>query len=314
MLWTRWKAKSARVVFSTFMPAGQRQQMASDDDQYDEYDATVRVPKGTRLSRSRETDGAHRGLTRDPDTKKLGHAEIFLKDEADSLSNEYPSYLPVSEEPSVPRVSERSILDEVIAYVVSYAINVAAAEAKPHVRRLWNDKALPAIKSARNKTSDKIARARRVDRQAAAAELATFVEAAPGDSSEEVAAVLEEDKPGMSSEEAQKHLVAALMAKALSDEAKALSDEAKAFSDEQIRTLINARVEDVDGFLTWNSSLEKLTPQEVEDLIHLMLETNPSFLEEFIKMFWRDRNVDGHSIPVTNEKIKEALRLTDGEI
>lgn len=280
--------------------------MASDDE-YDEYEATVRVPKGTHLSRSRETDGAHRGLTRDPDTKKLGHAEIFLKDEADSLSNEYAWYPPVSEEASVPRASEPSILAEVIADVVSHAIDVAAAEAKPHVKRLWNDKALPAIKSARNKTSNRIAKARMADRQADAAELATFVEAAPADSSEEVAAVLEEDKPSMSSEEAQKRLVAALMAKALSDEAKALSDE-------QIRMLLNARVEEVDGFLAWKSSLEKLTPQEVEDRIHLMLETNPSFLEEFVKMFWRDRNVDGQSVPVTNEKIKEALRLTDGEM
>ena len=111
----------------------------------------------------------------------------------------------------------------------------------------------------------------------------------------------------MSSEEAQKRLVAALMA-------KALSDEAKAFSDEQIRMLLNARVEDVDVFLAWKSSLEKLTPREVEDRIHLMLETNSSFIEEFVKMFWRDRNVDGQSVLVTNEKIREALRLTDGEM
>jgi hypothetical protein len=230
-----------------------------------------------------------------------------LKDEADSLSNEYAWYPPVSEEASVSRASEPSILAEVIAEVVSHAIDVAVAEAKPYVNRLWNDKALPAIKSARNKTSNRIAKARRADRQADAAELATFVEAAPADSSEEVAAALEEDKPSMSSEEAQKRLVAALMA-------RALSDEAKAFSDEQIRMLLNARVEDGDAFLAWKSSLEKLTPQEVEDRIHLMLETNPSFLEEFVKMFWGDRNLDGQSMPVTNEKIKEALRLTDGEM
>ena len=111
----------------------------------------------------------------------------------------------------------------------------------------------------------------------------------------------------MGSEEAQERLVAALMA-------KALSDAAKAFSDEQIRILLNAHVEDVDGFLARKSSLEKLTPREVEDRIHLTLDTNHSFLEEFTKMFWRDRNVDGQSVPVTNEKIKEALGLTDGEM
>lgn len=281
--------------------------MASDDE-YDEYDAKVRVPKGTHLSRSRETDGAHRGLTRDPDTKKLGHAEIFLKDKADSPSNEYARHPPVTEEASVPRASEPSILDQVIAAVVSHAIDVAVAEAKPHVKRLWNDKALPAIKSARDRTQNKIVKARRADRQADTAELATFVEVAPADSSEEVvAAVLEEDKPSMSSEEAQRRLVAAQVA-------KALSDEAKAFSDEQIRMLLNARVEDVDNFPACKGSLEELTPQEVEDRIHLMLETNPSLLEEFAKMFWRDRNVDGQSVMVANEKIKEALRPTNGEM
>ncbi len=239
--------------------------------------------------------------------RSWGMPRSFLKDEADSLSNEYAWYPPVSDEASVPQASEPSILAEVIAVVVSHAIEAAVAEAKPHVKKLWNDKAVPAIKSARNKTSSRIAKARGGDRQADAAELATFVEAAPADSSEEVAAVLEEDKLSMSSEEAQELLVAALMA-------KALSDEAKAFGDEQIRTLLNARVEDVDGFLAWKISPEKLTPQEVEDRIHLMLETNPSFLEDFVKMFWRDRNVDGQSVPVTNEEIKEALRLTDGEM
>ncbi|WP_327287874.1 hypothetical protein [Streptomyces sp. NBC_01198] len=52
-----------------------------DSSEYDEYDAIVRVPKGARLAQSRKTKDARRGLTRDPDTNELGHAEIFLTKE-----------------------------------------------------------------------------------------------------------------------------------------------------------------------------------------------------------------------------------------
>jgi hypothetical protein len=64
-----------------------------------EYDAIVRVPKGADLSQSRKTAGAHRGLTRDPDTNKLGHAEIFLKDEnwEDVLTESPPVFVNVND-------------------------------------------------------------------------------------------------------------------------------------------------------------------------------------------------------------------------
>jgi hypothetical protein len=52
-----------------------------DSSGYDEYEAIVRVRKGARLTRSRKTAGAHRGMTRDSDTNQVGQAEIFFKKE-----------------------------------------------------------------------------------------------------------------------------------------------------------------------------------------------------------------------------------------
>ncbi|TNM37666.1 DUF2510 domain-containing protein [Nocardioides albidus] len=49
---------------------------------YEEYDAKVRVPKGTKLDKSRKTTGAHRALARDSDGNLAGQAEILLQKKA----------------------------------------------------------------------------------------------------------------------------------------------------------------------------------------------------------------------------------------
>ncbi|GAB3502294.1 hypothetical protein [Phytohabitans suffuscus] len=62
------------------------------DNEYEYYNATIRVPKGTRISRSRKTDGAHAGNVHDRETKKLRSADIFLKDDADSPTSLLPVF------------------------------------------------------------------------------------------------------------------------------------------------------------------------------------------------------------------------------
>jgi hypothetical protein len=51
----------------------------------------------------------------------------------------------------------------------------------------------------------------------------------------------------------------------------------------------------------------------------LALEANPSLhdedaLTEFVKLFWRGRNVDRQYVPLRNEAINETPRPTDGEL
>lgn len=72
-------------------PAGRRCGM--DSSEYDEYEAIVRVRKGARFARSRKTECAHRGMTRDPDTNQVGQAEIFLKENEPDPVAAYPQGL-----------------------------------------------------------------------------------------------------------------------------------------------------------------------------------------------------------------------------
>ncbi len=99
----------------------------------------------------------------------------------------------------------------------------------------------------------------------------------------------------MSSTEAQQRLVAALVA--------------RAFSDEQMRMLLNAQIEDTDGPEVSQVSLERLTPREVEQHVNLVLEANPHLVQEFAKLLWGDRAVDGATVPLQSESVTEAPRL-----
>lgn len=61
---------------------------------YDEYDAKVRVPKGTTLDQSRKTSGAHRATARDADGNLVAQAELLLqKDPPKERSDSSPSRL-----------------------------------------------------------------------------------------------------------------------------------------------------------------------------------------------------------------------------
>jgi hypothetical protein len=55
---------------------------------------------------------------------------------------------------------------------------------------------------------------------------------------------------------------------------------AGAFKEEQLRILSNARIEDGEAVLEAQSTMEQLAPQQFADRIKLMLEANPSLLDE----------------------------------
>jgi hypothetical protein len=240
-------------------------------------------PAGTQHGRSRDDDGSSSSNLFVPGSKGVkAQAKIRDIDEDEgSLTGSEPVHIYVTD----ARAHEPSVVAEIAADVVSHLIDVAVAGAKPRVKRWWNEQALPAIKSTAESTRIKIARSRESGRHADTAELATSAAPAP-----------EENQVTMSSEEAQQRLVAALMA--------------RAFSDEQIRMLLSARIEDVDAFLAWKSSLEQFTSQELEAQITLMLEAHPSLLDEFVRMFWGNR-IGG--VPVRNEPGQRGYFLTDGE-
>ena len=104
----------------------------------------------------------------------------------------------------------------------------------------------------------------------------------------------------MSSEEAQRRLLAVLAA--------------AAFIAEQVRALSSARVERVPGVTELRNSIAKLTSQSVTDVANRILESKPELLTvqgsaEFGRAFGGGVVVDGRYQPLSNDNMKKALSL-----
>ncbi|MCX5316061.1 hypothetical protein [Streptomyces sp. NBC_00154] len=236
-----------------------------DSSEYDEYEAIVRVRKGARFTRSSKTAGAHRGMTRDPNTNERGNAEIFLKEEnePDPVAA-CPQGWPDSDQyESEAREQERRENAEFLAEVV-FQIGLKVAEkAAPHVRKWWSEQALPAMKTKWNdqalpsvKAKWTSVRSRTSDRRAEVAE-----------DLQEAVTVSGDHRKTMSGAEARERLSAAVMA--------------RIYSDGQLRLVRNARVVDEgeDGPVEVGAT-DDLTPQRIGEYVALMLEANPSLLGE----------------------------------
>lgn len=257
---------------------------------------------GSDLSKSRKKPGQYSPLTREDGTNRLGHVTLSDVDEDEGEGGSVPytplvydSYEPVydsyenASQSSALTAEEREELVRLLADLITVGA-IVAVRAAPHVKRLWNDKAAPAFRSARDKTVNGLAEVRQWASQGVrlgirrggseSAEVATFVESVSADSPEGVTTALEAYLPSMSSAEAQQRLAVALIAMAVSDRAKAVSDE-------QLGILLNARIEDADGAPAGESSLENLTPEEVERHVHQMLTANPALLDELTALLAR---------------------------
>jgi hypothetical protein len=239
------------------------------------------LPEGHHLAPSRKNDGAFSGNSFDdsgalgrPDWRRVDRGESDSEDDADA-----------------PSLS--ATLTMAIGIAVGAAATIAAIKAAPHVKRQ-----LSALKSRWHGKSG----AGEPVIQAATAETAMPGIAAGADFSSAVAAVLDEDSISMSSAEAQRRLLAILLA--------------GAFIADQLRVLSNARVEDAGAPLELTSALEKLSAPQLTDTINRMLQANTALLDEetsaeFMRIFGGGRIVDGRYVPLRNSKIKDALRLTD---
>ncbi|MEV0578084.1 hypothetical protein [Streptomyces sp. NPDC050392] len=235
-----------------------------DNSEYDELDATIRVPKGARLLQSSKTAGARRGMTRDPDNE-LGHAEIFLKEEnGPDPVVECPHGWPDSDQhKSEALEQERRENAEFLAEVI-FQIGLKVAEkAAPHVKKWWSEQAFPAMRTKWNgqalpsvKTKWASVRSRVSDRRAEAT----------GDLQDAIT-VPRDRRKVMSGAEARQRFAAAVAA--------------RIYSDGQLRLLRNARVVDEgENGPVEVEATDDLTPQRIGEQVALMLETDPSLLNE----------------------------------
>lgn len=219
-------------------------------------------PAGTHLSEA--VGGGQRGLARDDGTNTLeAHATLFPLDEdedqADPPTDPQPVFVYVTEE--APASEQDDVLYEILASLVLIGALKAAEKLAPHAWTWWDERALPAVKSTWNKP--KAWKGRK--RAAADAMITSGDTAAPSDASRELGAALEAYQAGMSSEEARQRLVAALLA--------------RLFSDGQLKVVREARIEDKAGSPELPSATA-LTPEQLGESITMMLEANPSLLDE----------------------------------
>lgn len=236
---------------------------------------------GADLSQSRKKPGDFSPLTRDGDNN-LGHVTLSDADEYD-----------YDWEPDSDPDPEAA---DLLGALVILGVIVAAQKAAPHLKRWWNESAVPLARRARKRLS----RDGRSADQAIAAEPFTLVASAPTDSSQDVFVALDEYRATMSSAEARERFVAALVA--------------RLFSEEQLRVLRNARIEDDGPGLELVSAVETLTPQQLGESLRLMLEANPSWpdeetLAELEKILARSSEGDGEFVPVRRGRLNRPPRL-----
>jgi len=180
---------------------------------------------------------------------------------------------------------------ELLAIAILAGVKVA-----PHVRQWWEEQVLSAIRSGLSKWDEKalpaikaqwsrLTRSRKAEsRQTVVSEVQAIAAAMPVADSPDVTSALAVYQASMNSTEARERFVAALVA--------------RAFSDEQMRILRETPVRAGDA-LDLGHLMEAVTPEEVARHINQVLQSNPTLLEA------RTRAGFGH--------LEEPLRLTDGE-
>mgnify|MGYP005989492869 CR=1 FL=1 len=177
------------------------------------------------------------------------HETIYVHDEGYVHDEKYAQQLARERE---EEERKRQVQAELVADVVRYLVAAAA----PHAKRLWDVKGRPFVEARRAKKA-----AKRADK--AAAKPPIVVEASVVDSERELAAAERVYRADMSSAEAQARYLAALAA--------------RAFSDEQMKLVSNANIVDRDSLDALQQTLGELPPKQVKGIIEAV-EEDPAVL------------------------------------
>jgi hypothetical protein len=248
------------------------------------------VPQGQHLGTSHEVDGAVVGHLFDDETNKLqGHAAWREVDEPEydySSRDDDHDYEP-------PRQLTQEEIEQIaeLAALIIVGIVKAVVVASPHVKRWWEERVIPTAKSVWKRISKPRGAKREAEPTSrASVSRPTFVASPTG-----VEIAVAESKITMSSAEWQARFRAMLAA--------------GAFQEKQRKILSSARIEDDSNVLESRETAEQLTPQQFADRIKLMLEANPSLLNdstvsELVRVFSARSEPSGEG----NEQHLELLR------
>lgn len=238
-----------------------------DNDEYDEVDAVVRIPKGERLADSRKTEGWSRGFTPKSTGKGPGHVEIRLKAETDAPLDQEPEVVYVSEYVEAPR-QELTASQQAAADFLSRVMEDLYEALKPVVAHWFRTRVVPAVKTKREELRQK-----RQDRKATKSVLAGASELAVLDeaTSQQVATTPVEPTITVTSEQFQDLFMTWL---GREDAQQALW-----------HAIANAQIEDGSAAtLAWQRSLAELSPQERSKRVAELLSTNPGILEGLARL------------------------------
>lgn len=215
---------------------------------------------GAELSESRKKPGDKSPLTRDADGN-LGQVtltEIDEDDEARSRGGFDGSSSGAAGWDDDEDDDEPTFWQAVAADVISQIVDALIEEAKPHLRRWWTDRARPGLSAKARNARAKLSRSKNGKEEITDAE-SEIIDHGPG------APVPSARRVTLTSDEARERLVAALVARAM--------------SDEQLQILLNAEIVDADGA---TASIEQFAPKRIEAQVHSILADNPSHLEDLV--------------------------------
>lgn len=198
--------------------------------------------------------GLHQNLF-DSDGKLKGSARFIPDDgsDAEPLIVTETVYIPLEER---RESSDDEELQQAIAALVVHLVGVGIVKGMPHAEQWWRNTGRPAIKAKRAALHER--RTRRKAKKRAAAVTATVVEP-----SQEVAETSTANRPNMSSAEAQARYLAAMAA--------------RAYTDEQMRLVTSSHIVDGEGLAELQRRLREIPSEQLKGLIEGMVR-NPAML------------------------------------
>ncbi|WP_087508040.1 hypothetical protein [Cellulomonas iranensis] len=269
------------------------------DDDYDEVEAVVRIPKDGRLADSRKTEGWSRGYTAKSSEKGPEHVEIRLTGDrkaARSHPDREPEMAHEGEYEFSPLEHDEdegeTTVEHLVRALVFLGLLAAAAWAEPQVRRFLADQVLPFLTARRERIRAWFARRKAGGAGANPTEPAQL---GAGPEAREVGDALLAYEAEMTSEEARQHLVELLVA--------------RHFVDEKLRLLASSRVGGASVPPDVAAALQALTPAQVSRALESLLQANPSLPQQLRPHL--DVRRDGLPLHLVPAGVEELMGLVD---
>ncbi|WP_314101509.1 hypothetical protein [uncultured Frigoribacterium sp.] len=263
------------------------------------------MPENGDLFRAIFDDGAnHMAEAGDVDGAYLG---ALLDNDSNRLAGQ-ARFMPVDEGEGERSPAENNDEDAAILLVAVAAAALAAGvlgtiavmKNAPRLKTWWNDDVAPAL----IKRLPRKARIVQPQPPSTSPVVSALSNSGPTEFSRAIDEAFEQHRVTMSSEDASKRLLAIFAA--------------AAFIAEQMRQLASAEIVEGGHRAELEAALAKLTPQAVTDGINMILERDAQLLDgasaaEYMRFFGGGQAVDGVYVPLTNRRVREAMRLDDGD-